>query len=244
MSDSADRTMPATPRRREAARRQGAFPASSAPAWAATALTAVALAPAWGRATVAAATAMLREAIATAADPTIAPGIIPPLAVVLPTVGLVTAAAGAGLAVRFLCDGWSWVPARALPDVGRLDLRAGLARVFSFDTVATVLGSAASLVALAAAAWWSAGPLLGVLTAPQAATEGTVAAAWRVVAGVVGATVVVAGGQWAIARLRFERRIRMTPQEFADESKSMQADPKVRFGMLRRRPRQSVAGTV
>lgn len=243
MSDTADRTIPATPRRREAARRQGAFPAASAPAWVATALTAIALAPAWGRATVAAATAMLREAFVTAADPNVAPVILPPLAVVLPTVGLVSAAAGAGLAVRLLLDGWSWVPARALPDMGRLDPRAGLARICSWDTVGTLLGAAAASALLGAAAWWSAGPLLAVLTSPQVAAGGTVAAAWRVVAGVVGATVVVAGGQWAYARVRFERRIRMTPEEFADESKSMQADPRVRFGMLRRPRRQSVAGT-
>jgi flagellar biosynthesis protein FlhB len=45
----------------------------------------------------------------------------------------------------------------------------------------------------------------------------------------------IAAGQWGFARLRFERRIRMTPQEFADEAKSVQADPKVRLLQQRRR---------
>ena len=45
----------------------------------------------------------------------------------------------------------------------------------------------------------------------------------------------VAVAQWGLARWRFERRIRMTPQEFADEAKSMQADPKVRLLRQQRR---------
>jgi len=53
---------------------------------------------------------------------------------------------------------------------------------------------------------------------------------------------VVAACQWAFARRRFEARIRMTPQEFADEARSMQADPKVRL-LQQRRPAQPKAGT-
>jgi flagellar biosynthesis protein FlhB len=45
----------------------------------------------------------------------------------------------------------------------------------------------------------------------------------------------VAVAHWGLARLRFERRIRMTPQEFAAEAKSMQADPKVRLMQQQRR---------
>ena len=50
----------------------------------------------------------------------------------------------------------------------------------------------------------------------------------------------VAASHWSLRRLRFERRIRMTPQEFADEARSMQADPKIR---LMHQPRRQVAGT-
>ena len=39
MSDAADRTIPATPRRRELARRQGFMPMASLPAWVATVAT-------------------------------------------------------------------------------------------------------------------------------------------------------------------------------------------------------------
>ena len=55
MADAADRTLPASPRRREAARRAGMMPAAALPAWAAGAATTLRLLPAWGRATLPAA---------------------------------------------------------------------------------------------------------------------------------------------------------------------------------------------
>jgi flagellar biosynthesis protein FlhB len=45
----------------------------------------------------------------------------------------------------------------------------------------------------------------------------------------VAAAAAVAAAQWGLARLRFEKRIRMTPQEFQEEMKGMEADPKVRL---------------
>ncbi|NDH95598.1 MAG: hypothetical protein EBZ13_13930 [Planctomycetia bacterium] len=38
----------------------------------------------------------------------------------------------------------------------------------------------------------------------------------------------MAVGQWLIQRILFERRIRMTPAEFREELRSLQADPKIR----------------
>jgi flagellar biosynthesis protein FlhB len=51
----------------------------------------------------------------------------------------------------------------------------------------------------------------------------------RALVAVAAGSVVLAAGQWIMARLRFERRIRMTPQEYADEARSMQAAPQVRL---------------
>jgi len=54
----------------------------------------------------------------------------------------------------------------------------------------------------------------------------------------------VAAGQWALARRRFERRIRMTPQEAVEEAKDMRADPRIRlFHMQRRRPQPTASST-
>ena len=243
MADTSDRTIPATPRRREAARRAGLSAPADLPAWAASAATALALAPWWARATIPAAADGVREAFAatlTGGDAWPVPG-----AVVMPTLVVVAAAAGVGLVVRFACDGFSWQPGRAAFDPRRIDPMAGLARVFSGRTVATLLAATAGLAVLVAAAVVAGRPLLAIqATLPQPGDLGPLAAvAWRPLAWVVAAAVAVAVAQWLLARRGFERRIRMTPQEFAEEQKEMQADPRVRLLNQRRAPRPQQAGT-
>lgn len=237
MSDSADRTIPATPRRREAARQQGAMPASAALAWVASAVVVVALLPGWMRATLPAAAEMVRGVMANATavrgeTPTL--GELVPMMLVAPSLGLVLAAAAAGLAVRGVCDGIGWHPGRVVVDFARIDPLAGMRRVFSGRAVMTVIGNAAALVLLGAVANAIAGPLVGSGTLGDPARAALFA--WRQLGWLVAAAAVIAACQYAVARLRFEKAIRMTPQEFADEQKSMQADPKVRLMQQRRRP--------
>lgn len=240
MSDSSDRVIPATPRRREAARRQGMMPVAALPAWAASAGVAILLLPAWGRTTVTAAAAALRDAIATAAPGPrqLAEVAWPlPLALLLPTLGVVAASAAAGLAVRFLLDGFSWQPARALPDLRRVDPLAGLQRIISAGTLTAALGNGISLAILATATACVVAPLVAGAGArdPLVEPASWIGAAWRAAVGLAAVAGVLSACQWALARLRFERRLRMTPQEFADEAKSMQADPKVRLLQQQRR---------
>lgn len=240
MADAADRTLPASPRRREAARRAGMMPAAALPAWAAGAATTLLLLPAWGRATLPAAADMVRDATRAGMSPRAAPvewAAVTPAAILLPTIGLVLASAGASLAVRFILDGLSWEPDRVAPDLQRIDLLAGLRRIFSGATLGAVVGSGCGLAALVAAATLASGPLVALFasSAVPAAGPQAWAAACHVLLALVATAAVVAAAQWGLARLRFERRIRMTPQEFADEAKSMQADPKVRLLQQRRR---------
>jgi flagellar biosynthetic protein FlhB len=245
MADSSDRTLPATPRRREAARRDGALPTAALPAWVATAFTAVLLLPSWGRATLPAAADMVREAIrggrAPRPDAADFATFLPP-AVFLPTIGLVLASAGAGLAVRFMLDGLAWHPGRAAPDFRRISLLAGIARIFSWSTLAAILGNGLGLVLLVAAAALASGPLRGLVAEADSMQEAgrSWPAVRQAMLSLAAAAAVIAACQWGLARLRFERRIRMTPQEFADEAKSMQADPKIR---LLHQQRRSTAGT-
>jgi flagellar biosynthetic protein FlhB len=217
MADDSDRVIPATPRRREAARRQGAMPTAALPAWVATAGTATLLLPIWATATMPAATDLVRSAIRGAGGRQpidLWPGLI---AVALPTTAVVVVAAAAGLTVRFVLDGFSWQPARITPSLRRIDPFAGLSRIFSWRTVTAALGGGAGLAVLVAAAAWRA-------------------AAWLFVAAAVVAVV-----RWLAARRRFEQQIRMTPEEFAEEAKSAQADPKVRM-LQQQRQRQPMAG--
>lgn len=240
MADAADRTLPATPRRREAARRAGMMPAAALPAWAASAATTILLLPAWGRAALPAAADMVRDAIRAGASPratTVDWVAAAPAAILLPTIGLVLASAAAALAVRFILDGLSWEPGRVAPDLQRIDPLAGLRRIFSGATLGVVVGSGCGLAALVVAATLASGPLVALVAASDVPAAGPQAwaAACHALLALVATAAAVAAAQWGFARLRFERRIRMTPQEFADEAKNMQADPKVRLLQQRRR---------
>jgi flagellar biosynthetic protein FlhB len=246
MADTSDRTLPASPRRREEARRAGFKPQASLPAWAASAATAILLLPAWLRATVpAAAEAFAATAAAVAGGPELGP-VWPAvsLAPVLPSVALVAASATAGLAVRLVCDGVSFQPGRAGIDLRRINPLAGLGRIFSRDMLLGLAGQAAAVAVLLAAALVAARPLVAVLAAPldpgDMAAAGLVA--WRALVGMAAAAAGLAVVPWLLARRRFERRIRMTPQEFADEAKDMQADPRVRLLQQQRKARPARQG--
>ena len=247
MADASDRTIPATPRRREAARRAGLSAPADLPAWAASAATALALAPWWTRATIPAAADGVREAFtATLAAAATGGDAWPlPVAVILPTLVVVAAAATAGLVVRFACDGLSWQPGRAAFDLRRVDPLAGLARVFSRATLGTLLTAAAGLTVLVAAAVVASRPLLAIQASlPEPGDLGPLGGvAWRALLWVAAAAAAVAVGQWLLARRRFEGGLRMTPQELAEEQKEMQADPRVRLLNQRRPPRAQQAGT-
>ena len=226
MSDAADRTIPATPRRRELARRQGFMPMAGLPAWAA--------------ATFPAAIAMIQQSASVAAAAIDAPprlDVLLPAAVVLPTVALVAVAGAVGVAVRMLLEGPAWRPARIAPAFDRISLLAGLARIFSMTTLASLAGHACGLAALVTAAAVSARPLVAMIAAGDIVHEPArlFAATQRAILPLVVVAAVVAASTWVVSRLRFERRIRMTPQEYADEARSMQADPKVRLMRQRRK---------
>lgn len=243
MADSSERVIPATPRRRELARRRGMMPTSGLASWTAAAGVAVAAAPAWFAVTMPAAEDMLRQAIAGVARPTVAAPLgSAAVMVVLPTSALVIAAAAAGLGTRFLLDGVSWQPGRALPLFRRIDPFAGLGRIFSRRTCAGLAGAAGGLVVLLAAAGHGIGRLVAVVARADVTEPGAIAAAaWQAAAWLVAAAAAVSACQWLVARRRFERMIRMTPEEFAEESRGMQADPRIRLLQHARR-RQPAGG--
>ena len=239
MGDAADRTIPATPRRRELARRQGLAPQAHLPGWVAVLATTVLLLPLWARATLPAAAAMLRRAVVTAlTGGPLALDDLVPVALVLPTVLVVAAAAAAALAVRFLLDGSGWQLARAAFRFERIGLVGGLSRIFSAGTLRAVAGGAAGLAVLVTAAGLAAGPLVRLLDDGGAIAEPLRlgAAVHRLLLPLVLAAVAVAAVGWVSTRARFERRIRMTPEEYAEEARGMQADPKVRLARQGRPP--------
>lgn len=241
MADDSDRVIPATPRRREEARRQGMMPSAAVPAWVATAATATLLLPAWARATLPAAAEFVAISVRGAGRSVEGLPVAALVAVVAPTAAVVAAAAVAGVAVRFVCDGFTWQPARLVPNLQRVDPLAGFARIVSWRTVRRVVGAALGLSTLAVVGGVALRPLLAVPWPGIGADTALAMAAWRTAAWLFAAGAGVAGVGWMLARRDFEARIRMTPDEFAEEAKSAQADPKVR--LLRQQvKRQPTAG--
>ena len=237
MSDQSQRTIPATPRRREAARQQGMMPLSTLPAWIAAVVTAVALGPAWAKATLPAAAEMLEDSILTAGrerGTALDLSAVIPLRLVMPTVAIVLVSGGVGLLVRLLLDGAAWRPARILPAGHRINPLAGLGSILSPQTAITLGANALALTVVVAAAAWAIAPLVvgsavGGSIDLVAEPLPLLVRGQRAILGLAIAAAVVAAAQWAAARWRFERRIRMTPQEFQDEARSLQADPKVKL---------------
>ena len=232
MSDTADRSIPATPRRREAARRAGATPDAAPLAWAAAAIVTVLLLPLWARATWPAVTAVCAAWLAGAGRPAaLDPGaaVALPATVVWPTVGVVLVAAAAGLGVRFAVDGLSWQPGRVAPDLTRIDPLGGLRRMLSPRTIGVVVGNAVALAVLGGVALVSARPFLAAAAVPSPEPRDGFAVAWRTLVPLTVTAAAVAVAQYGVVRWRFERRLRMTPREFAEEARSLQADPRVRL---------------
>lgn len=237
MADTADRTIPATPRRREQARRAGQEPTATLPAWAASAATAILLTPAWARATIPAAAEAFREAASAAALPGDAVAPIS-LAFVMPSLGLIATSAAVGMAVHLATGGISFQPSRAAFATQRINPLAGIQRIFSGGTFLGMLGHAAALVALVVVSIMAGRPLAAMMAVPnEGLAVGDVA--WRAIAWLSVAAVALATVQWFVARRRFERRIMMTPQEFADEAKDLQADPRIKLlqQKMNRQPR-------
>lgn len=235
MSDAADRSIPATPQRRAAAREEGAAPTAAIPAFVVLVAAAVLLLPGWSRTTLPAAGEFLRESLTAAFaaphDGGIDLRLLFPAEVLLPTAALVIATAGAGLGARFLLDGSAWRLARAAPRWRRIDPFAGVARVFSPATFRAVAWNGLCLAVLATAAACACGPIVLFLesSAPIPDASSASSAFRGQLLPVLLAAVVVAAAQWGVARLVFERRLRMTPEEFKEEMRSLEADPRIAF---------------
>jgi flagellar biosynthesis protein FlhB len=233
MSEAEDRTLPATPRRRLAAWQAGMIPSATLPAWAASVVVTILLLPAWWRTTAGSAVTLLRAA----ADGT--EGHAGPwLPLFLPTAALLLAATGAGLGVRLCIEGVRFHPARAIPDRSRVALLAGLRRILSAATLGTALAGGAWLALMAAVAWRSAHPLIGLVdgaTRALVADAGagpvldeaarTLPGAISLLTPAVAVAVLVTLVRYGASRVRAERRLRMTPEEMREELRDREGSP-------------------
>jgi flagellar biosynthetic protein FlhB len=230
MSDTLERTIPATPRRRDEARRQGLMPTPDGPAWAALIATVTLLLPAWGRSTVDAVGNLLQAGLAvnTASDLPIIPTMLPTLLVVL--AGMLV-----GLLVRGLLGGGFWVPGRFQPRLSRIDPFHGLSRMFSVTTMRSLLLGTVTLIIVMTAAWLT---MPSLATVPPVGSSGHIldAAALnmltsmhRWLAGIVVTAALVVTVRWMLERRWFEQRIRMTPAELREERRHSESTARIRW---------------
>ena len=231
MTAGGDRTIPATPRRREAAREQGLAPTAATITWPLLAALVLVALPWWARATITAAVAAVRAA---AAAETAELG-RSTVALISPTAGVVLFAFVLLVGIRLVGDGAGWRLSRAGLRFERIDPIAGLRRLTSATTWLRGLLATLGLVGLLGVVWSASGQLIAAVQDPQPAVPGQqplstapLAAAERFLWWFLAAAAVVAVAQWFVQRISFERRIKMTPTEFREEMLSLRAAPKVR----------------
>lgn len=245
MSDASDRSIPATPQRRKAAEEAGMLPKASLLAWCVSAAVVIALLPAWSRTVGSSAVSFFREVIPAACHPSPSLGPIFPWGLVVPSVGILAAAAAAALAVRTVFERIRFAPSRVLPKASRIGPLGGFSRIAAGFGPGRLVDASLSLAALLAAVLVAATNLAPRLAAFELGEpSASLLAAWESLWTVLAAAGAVAAVRFAVARWGFERRIRMTPEEYKESMRSLQADPRVQWRrdeLRRSRPRAARA---
>jgi len=151
----------------------------------------------------------------------------------LPVMGVLIAAAVAGLAGNLLQTGFIWAPAKLELDFSKLDPVKGLGRLFGIDGLAQSLKSMLKLIAVALIAWWIIAPRAGTVSmmaglGVSAILPVAVDVIRQVLLAVLAMMAAVAGIDWFWQRQRFMARMRMSKEELKQENKDMDGDPHVK----------------
>lgn len=246
MSTAEERSLPASPRRRETAERQGFLPCSgdlSAAAVLAAAAISMAIA---GQSATGFAFRVVSEGLAGAASVTdpLEAATVAGMGALFVMVGFGLVLALAAVTASLAQTGWRPRPDAPIPDLSRVSVSAGARRIFGWGGGPLAAMSALKIVAVAAVIAWTVWE--GREGWLAAASEGAAAlASWAGQA--VGALFVrsVAALMFLgildhmLARARIERQIAVTPSEAAQEAREAEGDPS-----LRRRRRALHAETV
>lgn len=247
MSDASDRSIPATARRREAARQQGNMPMAITLGWVAGVAVALACIPIWTAIVVQGGVDMLRQTLSIAIA---RPGSSPPtfdlkvpLGILVATLAVMFVTTLTVVVIRMLTDGISLNFSRALPTLEKISPLAGIGRIFSWLTLFRMLGGAVTLLILIAVAGISLDEIVSLIGQQVDQIEPSIAGmtVWRASWSIVLAAAGTGAAQWFVQRRRWEQSIRMTPQEFQEELRSLQADPMIRISRENGSARKSAA---
>jgi flagellar biosynthetic protein FlhB len=239
MADPAlDKSQPATPHRRQEARRQGHVARSSDLASAGLLLAGLAILLLVGQQLVHFFFALTCEQLGGDAWLEADQGfilshsyaVLQELAkVAAPILGLLLIA---GAAVHILQTGFLWLPERLAPDFDRINPLSGFRRLFSLASAARLAMGLLKLLVVALVACWTIyerrDEILSVagLELPQLASFIMDILIWTTVK--IGlALLAIAAADYLYQRFRHERDLAMTPQEVREETKSLQGDPQL-----------------
>ena len=249
-----DKSQPATPHRRQEARRQGHVARSSDLASAALLLAGLALLLLLGQQVVQFFFALAREQLGSEAWLEADRGFIlghgyevllELTKVVAPIFGLLLAFA---VLVHVLQTGFLWLPEKLTPDFDRINPLSGFSRMFSVATAIRLAMGLVKLFVVSLVAGWTLyqrrDELLGIagLDLPQLAFFIVDVLIWTTVK-IALTLLALAVADYLYQRFRHERDLAMTPQEVREETKGLQGDPQL-AARRRQAHRQMAVGRI
>jgi flagellar biosynthesis protein FlhB len=226
-ADSGDKRYDATPSRRERAKRDGNVARSGE----LTSLTAFGASTLAGALAVPAAAGGAFTAVRDAAAHPLRGGVSPALAsVALAALMPAIAAAGAGSAVA-LAQGGGLHVTGVHAELKRLNPVAGLKRMFGGEALVAVVRAALAFGAALLAMFPLAGDIVGAgsaVRAPGGAAALVASAALRACCAALAVGTVFAGADYALARRRWLRGLKMSFDELKRDAKENDGDPQAR----------------
>ncbi len=148
---------------------------------------------------------------------------------VLPLLLMVFAA---GVVVNLVQVGFMFLPEKAAPDLRRIDPLQGLRRIFSLTNMMRLVFGILKIAVLAAVAGMCLYGerhnilAMGGMSVPQIASYLCSVLFWTAVK-MAGALVLLAALDYGFQLWKYERDIRMTPQEIREELKNLEGNPQV-----------------
>jgi flagellar biosynthesis protein FlhB len=148
-------------------------------------------------------------------------------------IGVMSAAALAGVGGNLIQTGFMFVPSKLMPDASKLSPAEGFKRLFGLDGTIHFLKSALKIGLVATVAWFVMRPHLGdfqllVGMDPNALLPLTIEMLKALFWGVLALLGAGALADWFWQRQRFMQRMRMTKEEMKEDFRQSEGDPHIR----------------
>jgi flagellar biosynthetic protein FlhB len=166
--------------------------------------------------------------------------------------GVLIAAAFAGMAGHLVQTGLMFVPSKLKPDPKKLNPLEGIKRMFGLDSLINFIKSVIKLTLIGIITWFVVKPFLPMLPNLAALTPAALLPMItdilkRLLFAVAGMSLLIAGFDWFIQRQRHNKKMMMSREEIKEEYRQSEGDPhvkakqrQIRHEQARRRMMQQV----